>query len=202
MFMRFVEEIHLLIVNTLPISRGGVFTRFDDGRGHHSLLDYALIGAESSDLVNSFVIDENARISCGSDHALLLCSLRFDHRPRINWRFHNVFNYNITDGTKYEAYMAALDIALSSCGMSTFTSLSSDQMLMHITNCIHEAAKAAKAAIGFKVFKRKKGRKLPQDTIKMIKEKNELAKKIAETSRSQGYIFFPLRPSLILDNVS
>ena len=78
-FIRFVEEIHLLIINTLPISRGGVFSRFDDDKGNHSLLDYALIGSENSDLVSSFVIDENARISCGSDHALLLCKLRFDH---------------------------------------------------------------------------------------------------------------------------
>ena len=78
-FMRFVEEIHLLIVNTLPISRGGVFSRFDDDKGNHSLLDYALISSENSDLVSSFVIDENARISCGSDHALLLCKFRFDH---------------------------------------------------------------------------------------------------------------------------
>ena len=73
MFLNFVAEVNLVIMNTLPITKG-TFTRFMDSSGNkgtQSLLDYGLIDAEQSHTVTSFVIDEDARFDCGSDHAFL-----------------------------------------------------------------------------------------------------------------------------------
>ena len=52
MFMNFVAEVNLVIVDSLPISKG-LFTRFMDNSGHHgkkSLLDY---GVNDGDQVNT-----------------------------------------------------------------------------------------------------------------------------------------------------
>ena len=73
MFLRFVEQVNLTIINTLPLARG-LFTRFMDSgpsAGSKSLLDYGLIDSDHVNTVTSFIIDEEARFGCGSDHALL-----------------------------------------------------------------------------------------------------------------------------------
>ena len=52
MFLTFVAEVNLVIVNSLPISKG-LFTRFMDKSGHHGtkfLLDY---GVNDGDQVNT-----------------------------------------------------------------------------------------------------------------------------------------------------
>ena len=84
MFLTFLEEVDLLILNTLPMCKE-VFTRFIDGPSgvkFKSLLDYGLISQDKVDYVTSFAIDKEARIRCGSDHALLDCTIRFSYRPR------------------------------------------------------------------------------------------------------------------------
>ena len=55
--------------------------------GTRSLLDYGLIDKDHTHLVTSFVIDENARFGCGSDHALLTCDLKLGARPKVAWKF-------------------------------------------------------------------------------------------------------------------
>ena len=88
MFLNFISVVSLLIINSLPISQG-LFTRFmnDSGLpGTKSLLDYGLVDTEHSHTVTSFVIDENARFSCGS-----------------------ALQYAITDNTDYLSYKKALD---------------------------------------------------------------------------------------------
>ena len=72
-FIEFLKQVNLTIINTLPQSRG-LFTRFMDNTnkpGTKSLLDYGLIDHDHVNTVTSFVIDENARYEAGSDHALL-----------------------------------------------------------------------------------------------------------------------------------
>ena len=60
-FTRFLEEVNLTIINTLPVSKG-LFTWFDDiGSRRPSLIDYGLIEKGRENLVISFVIDEDAR---------------------------------------------------------------------------------------------------------------------------------------------
>ena len=77
MFMNLVSQVNMTIINTLPISKG-LFTRFMDNsgsKGSMSLLDYGLVDNDNVSNVTSFVIDEDARFSCGSDHALLECDI-------------------------------------------------------------------------------------------------------------------------------
>ena len=59
MFLNFLNEVNLMIINTLPVAKG-VFTRFLDSSGRpgtRSLLDYGLIDHDKSNTVTSFVID-------------------------------------------------------------------------------------------------------------------------------------------------
>ena len=71
MFLTFLNEVNLMIINTLPIAKG-LFTRFINNSGQsstQSLLDYGLVDNDHVSNVTSFVIDETTRYSCGSDHA-------------------------------------------------------------------------------------------------------------------------------------
>ena len=181
-FFRFLEEVNLLVINTLPVSKG-VFTRFDNFSGSKSLLDYALIDKGKAETVNTFVIDEHARFRCGSDHALLHCSIEFQHRLRANWQFKESFNYNIRGSTNYASYRSNLDKALSSMSLYQFSQESAASKLHHITECIHFAAKES---IGFKKFRRKKGRRLPAKIISMIKTKSSLLLQLRMGSSSSS----------------
>ena len=88
----FLAEVNMVIVNSLPISKG-LFTRFMDNSGHHgtkSLLDYGLIDGDHVNTITSFTIDEEVRFDCGSDHALLECNLEFGVLPRVKWSYQDV----------------------------------------------------------------------------------------------------------------
>ena len=174
MFMTFISEVNLLIINTLPISKG-VFTRFMDesGRpGTRSLLDYGLIDADHSRSVSSFVIDQDARFSCGSDHALLECTLEFGTSRRMRWAVQEALQYEIKDSTNFRDYQTCLDVLLSEVPLNTFSELSLDQMLPHISETVN---KSATKTLGLKVKKRMKNTNLPKDILSKIKMKNELS---------------------------
>ena len=84
MFLNFLTEVNLLIINTLPIAKG-LFTRFMDSSGRpgtRSLLDYGLVDHDKSNTVTPFIIDESARVECGSNHALLECIIEFSETPK------------------------------------------------------------------------------------------------------------------------
>ena len=175
MFLNFVNEVNLIILNTLPINKN-VFTRFMDSSGRPgtmSLLDYGLIDSDHSNTVTSFVIDEEARFNCGSDHALLECIVEFGARPKVNWSFQDVIHYDIRENSSYSDYQANLDQCSSSISLTQFSALSSDQMLPHISESINQSALKS---FGLKVKKIKRGQKLPTPVIKMIKDKNALAR--------------------------
>ena len=81
----FLAEVNMVIVNSLPISKG-LFTRFMDNSGHHgtkSLLDYGLIDGDHVNTITSFTNDEEVRFDCRSDHALLECNLEFGAVPKV-----------------------------------------------------------------------------------------------------------------------
>ena len=108
MFMNFVQELNLTIVNTLPICKD-TFTWFNDHSdrpGTKSLLDYCLIDQDNVQHVSSFIIDEEARFRVGGDHALLECTLTFPRsRSKKSWEYKDIVQYKITDTTDYEAYI-------------------------------------------------------------------------------------------------
>ena len=197
MFLNFVNEVNLILINTLPLTRG-LFSRFMDNSGRpgtKSLLDYGLIDSDHANTVTSFVIDEDARFSCfvvhlkfidhlifhhhrydcGSDHALLECVLEFGTRPKVSWAYHEGVQYDINDTTNFEEFQTCLDTIASSIPLHHFSSLSADQMLPHISESI---TKSAMEIFGPKVRKRKQGRKLPRFIILKIKAKNALARSL------------------------
>ena len=174
MFLNFVQEVNLLILNTLPISRG-LFTRFmdDSGRpGTKSVLDYGLIDSDHSNTVTSFIIDEGGRFDCGSDHAPLECVLEFGSRPKVNWAYNESVHYNIREDSNFSEYQDSLDLISSSIPLHQFSSLPADQMLPHISESI---SSSANKTFGLKVKKKKQGLKLPRTVINKIKAKNTFA---------------------------
>ena len=174
MFLNFISEVNLLILNTLPVSKG-LFTRFMDQSGlpgTKSLLDYGLIDTEHSHSVTSFVIDEDARFSCGSDHALLECIIELRSQVKIRWEFQDALQYAITDSTDYLNYQKTLDELASSIPLHDFSKLPADQMLPHISETIN---KSAMQTLGLKVKKKRKSIKLPKYVITKIKHKNSLS---------------------------
>ena len=179
LFFNFLNEVNLLIINTLPIAKG-LFTRFLDSSGRpgtRSLLDYGLIDHEKANTVTSFVIDPEARVECGSDHALLICTLVFADKPRMAWSFHDPIHYNF-QGADFQDYQRYLDAAMT-VPISQFTGQSTTEMLGHITETIDTSAKHT---FGFKVFKKRRGRKLPKEVIQMIRKKNTLTRKLNSSS--------------------
>ena len=116
MFMSFITEVNLFIVNSLPISQG-LFTRFMGNSslpGTKSLLDYALVDSDHVNNVSSFIIDKQARYECGSDHALLQCDVVRGPCPHIKWNVHDVLQYNFSDQTDFTKYQSTLEQSLSS----------------------------------------------------------------------------------------
>ena len=173
MFLNFLNEVNLMIINTLPVAKG-VFTRFLDSSGRpgtRSLLDYGLIDHDKSNTVTSFVIDETARVDCGTDHALLECIITFTDQPKLKWSYQEPIHYNIK-GADFTEYQKNLDIELS-LPFSQFSKQSTDDMLPHLTESLNASAKET---FGLKMKKKKRGRKLPKDVITLIKTKNDLAR--------------------------
>ena len=132
--------------------------------GTNSLLDYGLIDNDHVNCVTSFIIDEQARVECGSDHALLECEIVLGPSPHINWDVQNVLQYKET-----------LDQTLSSISLTQFTSMSAETMLPHLSVSINSSAKKT---LGLKVKKKKKGTRLPQKLISLIQSKNETARSL------------------------
>ena len=172
MFLSFITQVNMTIINTLPQSKG-LFTRFMNGS--QSLLDYGLIDNDHVNTVTSFVIDEDARYDAGSDHALLECTLELDERPKVAWSYSEAIHYNLNSSTDYSAYINTLDTTVSDIPLSTFNSKSAEDMLPHISESIR---KSAMNTIGVKVKKLKRGHRLPRSLINKIRRKSLLAKQV------------------------
>ena len=144
--------------------------------GTMSLLDYGLIDSEHTHTVKSFVIDEQARFSCGSDHALMECIIELKSRMTLKWEFQDALQYAITDSTNYLSYQQSLDTLSASIPLHEFSKLSCDEMLPHITDTINQSAMKT---LGLKVKRKIKSVKLPKAIITKIKHKNSLASSLA-----------------------
>ena len=176
MFINFITQANLVIMNTLPVSKG-LFTRFMNGS--KSLLDYGLVDSSHVNTVSSFVIDAEARYGCGSDHALLLASFLFGERPKVSWEFQDVLRFNINSRTNFTAYQNALDGLCSTVPLHKFDGLTVEEKLSHITSSIIESGKKT---IGLKVKKKRQGGRLPKNIIGKIRDKNSLARQLQQAS--------------------
>ena len=186
-FLTFLNEVNLMIINTLPIAKG-LFTRFFDSSGRpgtQSLLDYGLIDHDKSNTITSFIIDGAARVDSGSDHAVLECTIDFNVVPKLTWSLHEPLHYNIRENSDYKEYQDALDQAMGAVTFSDFTSKPASEMLSHVSEGINDAAKKA---FGLKVARKRKGRKLPMSVISLIKEKNTIARRLASRGLQQAEV--------------
>ena len=178
MFMNFITEVNLFILNTLPTSKG-LFTRFmggHNGPDGASLLDYGLIDGDHVGNVCSFVIDDQARFDCGSDHALLECEISLDPSRNLNWAFHDVLQYDFNESSDFSAYQEHLDAAVSTIPINDFSKLESPEMLSHL--CASYTSSAQKA-FGLKTKgKRKQGMHLPKEILNKIHIKNHMARSL------------------------
>ena len=189
LFFNFLNEVNLLIINTMPIAKG-LFTRFIDSSGRpgtRSLLDYGLIDHEKANTVTSFVIDADARVECGSDHALLVCTLVFADKPRVAWSFQDPVHYNF-HGADFTAYQRYLDTVLA-VPLPKFCEQSTTEMLDHIRDTIDTSAKQT---FGLKISKKRRGRRLPREILNLIKKKNTLARSLSSPLNQ------PSQPELLL----
>ena len=178
MFMNFITQVNMTIINTLPVARG-LFTRFMNGSGDpgtKSLLDYGLVDNDHVNCVTSFVIDEDARYAAGSDHALLQCVIEVEDVPRVQWSYSEAIHYNITENTDYKEYISSLETAIEMVPLHTYSQMPASDMLSHISENIHLSARNT---LGLKVKKVKRGRRLPLNVRNMINSKNKLAKTIS-----------------------
>ena len=172
MFHNFLQQANLVIVNTLPIAKG-LFTYFmNDGR--RSLLDYGLIDDDHVETVSSFVIDEDARFACGSDHALLEAKIIFGHTLKTPWKFEKVFQYNFHSNSNFSSFQKTLDKLISEIPIHDFVQMKLEDMLPHLSKSLRTSGKEI---FGVKMKKRKKGRKLPEEVLRSIRSKQDLDKK-------------------------
>ena len=178
MFMTFVAEVNLFILNTLPTTKG-LFTRFMGGHNDPdgaSLLDYGLIDGDHVGNVCSFAIDDQVRFDCGSDHALLECEIFMDSSRKINWSFHEVLQYNFNDNSDFSSYQRHLNETVSALSMTEFSKLESKEMLSHLCDSY---TSSAKKAFGLKFKgKRKQRTSLPKEIISKIQIKNHMSRTI------------------------
>ena len=114
-----------------------------DSTGSKSLLDYGLIDGEHVNNVTSFIIDEDARYACGSDHALLECDVKVDSRPTIKWKISDSIKYNIKTNTDYDQFCEKLEDEISQISHQTFSTLPLDVMLPHVVSSLNKAAQSA-----------------------------------------------------------
>ena len=179
MFMGFITEVNLFILNTLPLSKG-LFTRFMTGKDQSSksLLDYGLADGDNVHRVTSFIIDEDARYECGSDHALLECDIVLGPTPHLVWNVQEVVQYDIHDNTDFTDYQTHLELGMQTISLAKFSDLDATEMLPHISGNINISAKET---FGLKVKKQKRGLRLPKPIITMIHAKNHLAKTLQQS---------------------
>ena len=172
MFMNFVAQANLVIMNTLPVAQG-LFTRFMNGS--QSLLDYGLVDSDHVNTVSSFVIDADARFGCGSDHALLIAQLVFGEKPAVRWAFREVLKFNFDDKSDYTEYKNELDNCSRAIPLHKFEELPAEDKLTHVTNCIIDSGKKT---FGLKMKNKRRKQTLPRHLVDMIQEKNHLARQV------------------------
>ena len=153
-----------------------------------SVLDYGLIDSDHLQNVTSFVIDENARFECGTDHALLSCELQFNSRSRVKWEYNDAVHYDFNSNTCFKSYQLTLNQNVSPVSLDEFQAYSTKDMLSYITDTIHTSAMST---FGLKKKRKRKGFTLPRPVIDAIIARNDLQEQIDETllpQSSHGYI--------------
>ena len=136
-FRNFVSNLNLAILNTLPMTKG-LFTYFMERPSlppSKTVLDYGLMDQENLALISSFVIDEEARYLCGTDHSLMTAILKFGVTNKVTTRFDDVLQYRIPSDN-FTNFHEKLDKELSAITEDTFSKLSLEEQHYHLDTCL------------------------------------------------------------------
>ena len=142
-FLDFLASTNLIILNSLPITRG-MFTHFMEREGFppsKSVLDYGLVDCDHQSLVTSFFIDDNARYDCGTDHALLLITLPSSLPGRVLAQYDDVLHFQLPKNEDYSIFHAVLRPVLASVSLKEFGRLDTDSMLDHLSTALLDTCK-------------------------------------------------------------
>ena len=179
MFISFLQSTNLVIMNSLPIAKG-LFTRFADTSnkpGTKSVLDYGLCDSDSIHKISSFVVDSEARFDCGSDHALLEVTISFGAKISVQWQVREALQFNFNAQSCFDGYQNELENTCCKIPLTSFSSLSTEEMLIHLVDSVRESGMKT---FGIKIKKIRKGRQLPASIRDMIQTKNYLCRKLQE----------------------
>ena len=112
LFKSFIKTLNLAILNTLPVAKG-LFTHFVERTGvpfSQSVLDYGLSDPSLTPHISSFIIDANARIECGTDHALLLATIQCKgSNSTISYKFSDIMNSKLPVNNDYSCFDNAFE---------------------------------------------------------------------------------------------
>ena len=179
MFTNFINQTNLVIINSLPVTKG-LFTRFKDSSGQpgsQSVLDYGLRDSESVHTVNSFVIDPDARFDFCSDHALLEATLSFGRKISVHWQVSEALQFKFTSKSNFSNFQSKLSSLISSVSINDFDCLSTEDMLAILVKYLQDSGTSA---FGLKVKKIRRRQQIPQYVIGIIQTKNQLCRRIQE----------------------
>ena len=169
LFKAFIKAANLTILNTLPIAKG-LFTHFMEREGlppSESILDYGLSDAGLILYISNFVIDEEARVSCGSDHALLVATIDCQAKKCVSTQFSEVLNFQLPPDKNYKVFNETFNSHPDLPNLETFSSLSTDEMASVLTSTLFDSC--YKTFLPPKKKKPKRKRWLPPHIIKHIK---------------------------------
>ena len=142
LFLNFVKSLNLTILNTLPISQG-LFSHFVERENtpySESLLDYGLSDSSMSPFITSFIVDSDARIDCGTDHALLLATIECNSshttsHPRVS----EVFSYKLPTDQNYGTFNQAFRSNPTLPDLESFSQLDTTEMAKVLTKVITDS---------------------------------------------------------------
>ena len=177
-------------MNTLPMAEG-LFTHFVDRAGHlptRSVMDYGLISSDNVRLVDTFVIDANARYACGTDHAPLFAVLNPSSPGKIKFHIEEVKKFRLTPSTNYASYSTDLETSLLDKPLSEFEDMTSDEQLSFLQNCIGSTFDSH--FLKTPNTRQKPRRTLPAAVIRQIRAQTSLQRQLDEYCNSD-----PMPPS-------
>ena len=140
LFKTFVKSLNLVILNTLPICEG-LFTHFverDDGPDKESVLDYGLADPDLSPYITSFVIDADSRYSCGTDHALLLVSIDFTTKIKIDSRFSDVLQFRLPLDKDYSTFNSNFTEHTDLPSLELFSQMTASEMTERLKHVLFD----------------------------------------------------------------
>ena len=200
LFSAFVKSLNLTILNTLPISEG-LFTHFVEREGldfSESVLDYGLADPDLSTFITSFIIDSDARVDCGTDHALISTTFEFNG-SKIAQRTvkSDIIKFKLPLDKDYSCFDKHFTEHPQLPAVGVFNSLSVEEMASILTTVLFDACHKS-FHMPEKNKRPKRRHWLPPDIVKQIKIRRIFQTKLCrlQTEKRGDKLFSPVLSKL------